>query len=173
LTAFPPEDICGFLQLSSGEWLALRSLLDPEVAETLQKELGPAREQKELGEGWHQSERGEVSMAVLPAPSDDDWGGLEIALPDGSRQQLIFQRNGMVVINGISGAWQLSQDGSLALEIQEPTRIVRERIWYSKPNLRLRCTLEQFLDGRPGRASFSSEIRRVTRPQESQLPSPD
>jgi hypothetical protein len=173
LSAFPPEDICGFLQLSSGEWLALRSLLDPEVAESLQKEPGPARERKELGEGWHQSERGELSMAVLPAPSDDDWGGLEIALPDGSRHQVIFQKDGMVVINGISGAWQLSQDASLTLEIKEPTRTVRERIWYSKPNLRLRCTLEQFLDGRPGRASFSSEIRRVTRPQGSPLPSPD
>jgi len=173
LTAFPPEDICGFLQLSSGEWLALRSLLDPEVAESLQKEQGLARQQKELGEGWHQSERGELTMAVLPAPSDDDCGGLEIALPDGSSHQLIFQRNGMVMINGISGAWQLSHDGSLALEIKEPTRIVRERIWYSKPNLRLRCTLEQFLDGQPGRASFSSEIRRVTRSQGSALPSPD
>ncbi len=156
MTAFPPEDICGFLQLSGGEWLALRSLLDPEVAESLQKEPGPARERKELSDGWHQSERGELSMAVLPA-----------------RNQLIFQRKGMVVINGISGVWQLSQDGSLALEIKEPTRIVRERIWYSKPNLRLRCTLEQFLDGQPGRASFSSEIRRVTRPQGSVQSKPD
>ena len=79
----------------------------------------------------------------------------------------------MVMINGISGACQLSNYGSLALEIKEPTRIVKERIWYSKPNLRLRCTLEQFLDGQPGRASFSSEIRRVTRSQGSALPSPD
>lgn len=172
MTAFPPEDISSFLQLSSGEWLALRSLLDPEIAESWQKLPELASEQMELGEGWHQSERGELILVVIPAPSNNHWGGLQITLPDGSIHQLIFQRDGTVVINGISGSWQLSQDGSLALEINEATRIVRERIWYSKPNLRLRCTLEQFHDGRTGRASFSSEIRRVQRPQEPPAPQP-
>jgi hypothetical protein len=41
---------------------------------------------------------------------------------------------------------------------------VRERIWFTKPNLRLRSSVENHADGRPGRASFSSEIRRVSRP---------
>ena len=61
------------------------------------------------------------------------------------------------------GRWQLAADGSLELEVEREGRLVQERIWFSKPNLRLRCTLEQSLDGRPGRASFSSEIRRVRR----------
>ena len=41
---------------------------------------------------------------------------------------------------------------------------LRERIWFNKPNLRLRSTIEQPADGLPGRASFSSEIRRVSKP---------
>ena len=41
---------------------------------------------------------------------------------------------------------------------------LRERIWFNKPNLRLRSTVEQRADGSLGRASFSSEIRRVSRP---------
>jgi hypothetical protein len=43
-------------------------------------------------------------------------------------------------------------------------REVRERIWFTKPNLRLRSTVETNAAGSPGRASFSSEIRRVSRP---------
>jgi hypothetical protein len=46
---------------------------------------------------------------------------------------------------------------------------VRERIWFTKPNLRLRSTVEHRADGTPGRASFSSEIRRISRPAD---PSP-
>ncbi|MFN9661594.1 MAG: phycobiliprotein lyase, partial [Cyanobacteriota bacterium] len=57
--------------------------------------------------------------------------------------------------------WQLTADGSVALELLEQGRWLKERIWFSKPNLRLRCTLEQTPDGQPGRASFSSEIRRL------------
>jgi hypothetical protein len=66
------------------------------------------------------------------------------------------------------GHWQLAADGSLELEVRLEGRVVKERIWFSKPNLRLRCTLEQSLDGRPGRASFSSEIRRVRRPEDGE-----
>jgi hypothetical protein len=42
--------------------------------------------------------------------------------------------------------------------------MVKERIWFTKPNLRLRSSVEQRGDGSPGRASFSSEIRRLSRP---------
>ena len=55
-------------------------------------------------------------------------------------------------------------DGSLELVITGDGREVRERIWFTKPNLRLRSTVETGVDGSPGRASFSSEIRRVSRP---------
>ncbi|MEY3769109.1 MAG: hypothetical protein RLZZ11_2179, partial [Cyanobacteriota bacterium] len=55
-------------------------------------------------------------------------------------------------------------DGSLELVSQQNGAELRERIWFNKPNLRLRSTIEQPADGRPGRASFSSEIRRVSKP---------
>lgn len=61
------------------------------------------------------------------------------------------------------GRWQLWPDGSLELTVRGPSVIVRERIWFTKPNLRLRSTVENHADGTPGRASFSSEIRRVSR----------
>ena len=61
------------------------------------------------------------------------------------------------------GRWQLWPDGSLELTVRGPSAIVRERIWFTKPNLRLRSSVEQRPDGSPGRASFSSEIRRVSR----------
>jgi hypothetical protein len=42
--------------------------------------------------------------------------------------------------------------------------MVSERIWFAKPNLRLRSSLAHRADGEPGLASFSTEIRRVSRP---------
>ena len=68
------------------------------------------------------------------------------------------------------GHWQLWPDGSLELTVRGASVIVRERIWFTKPNLRLRSTVENRADGRPGRASFSSEIRRVSRPAASAEP---
>ena len=52
------------------------------------------------------------------------------------------------------------------LVITAEGREVRERIWFTKPNLRLRSTVVTRTDGLPDRASFSSEIRRVSRPAE-------
>jgi CpeS-like protein len=62
------------------------------------------------------------------------------------------------------GQWTLWPDGSLELVISTPTGELSEKIWFTKPNLRLRSTVETRADGAPGRASFCSEIRRVSRP---------
>jgi hypothetical protein len=67
---------------------------------------------------------------------------------------------------GETGRWTLGPDGCLDLVINQGERQLRERIWFTKPNLRLRSTVEQLASGSPGRASFSSEIRRVPRPAE-------
>lgn len=40
----------------------------------------------------------------------------------------------------------------------------RERIWFTKPNLRLRSSVEHGAGGSAAQASFCSEIRRVSRP---------
>jgi hypothetical protein len=100
-------------------------------------------------------------MALLEPTSDTDWGGLEIFLANQANVRLIFHKTGTVAINSLLGHWRLGEDGSLVLTVETENRRLNERIWFRKPNLRLRSTLEQFADGRPGRASFSSEIRRA------------
>ena len=40
---------------------------------------------------------------------------------------------------------------------------VRERLWFTKPNLRLRSSVTNQGDGNPAHAHFSSEIRRVSK----------
>lgn len=167
MTVFPPEDICGFLHLSVGEWLTLRSLLDPN-AEAPRVVLEPAANAD--SQSWHESDRGDLRVTLLEATGAEDWGGWSISLPDQSTHTLVFQKDGTVLMNTLPGRWHLDKDGSLELELLEGSRTVKERIWYSKPNLRLRCTYE-CLDGQPGRASFSSEIRRLNRPSETSAPS--
>ncbi len=164
MNAFPPEDIRDFLQLSAGEWLALRSLLDPDGPERAEE----TRELAAPSQSWHQADRGELKVTFLEPQEADDWGGLEVCPPAGARVRLSFRRDGTVGLGDQRGHWQLAADGSLELEVRLEGRVVKERIWFSKPNLRLRCTLEQSLDGRPGRASFSSEIRRVRRPEDGE-----
>ncbi|MFN9622689.1 MAG: phycobiliprotein lyase [Cyanobacteriota bacterium] len=168
MNAFPPEDIRDFLQLSAGEWLALRSLLDPDGPEEVEEPLEKRLEPDAVSQRWHQAERGELKVSVLEPHGPQDWGGLEVCPPDGTSVRLSFRRDGTVELGNQWGRWQLAADGSLELEMALEGRVVKERIWFSKPNLRLRCTLEQSLDGRPGRASFSSEIRRVRRPEDAE-----
>lgn len=161
LNAFPPQDIGAFLHLNAGHWLTLRSLMGPDSPDLEMDSALPADGDQERGQSWHQADRGELRVAFFEATRDEDCGELEIAVPDGSSVRLIFQRDGTLLIGTVPGRWHLGADGSLEMAIREETRIVNERIWFSKPNLRLRCALEQFLDGRPSRASFSSEIRRL------------
>jgi hypothetical protein len=163
LAAFPPQDINSFLELNAGEWMALRSLLGPESGAMPNDTPNPNEDGLQRTETWHQSDRGELSIMLLE-PEDGTWGGWDVSVPGKERHRLIFLADGTLRWNIREGRWQMGNDGTLELELQADGRIVSERIWFSKPNLRLRCTLEQWQDGRPGRASFSSEIRRVSRP---------
>lgn len=167
MTNFPPEDICSFLQLNAGDWLGLRSLLEAEGEASSIGELPLGEEESEPSQPWHASERAEVRMALLQPTSEMDWGGLEIFPTNHPNVTLIFHKTGTVAINAVLGNWHLGEDGSLVLTVEEQNRCLKEHIWFRKPNLRLRSTLEQFADGRPGRASFSSEIRRVRKPEEN------
>jgi hypothetical protein len=168
LTAFPPEDIRDFLQLSAGEWLALRSLLDPDGPEGVEAQPEEGSETAADTQGWHQADRGELIVTFLEPQGEDDCGGLEVRPPVGASVRLSFRPDGTVGMGDQWGRWELGADGSLELEVEREGRVLKERLWFSKPNLRLRCTLEQSLDGRPGRASFSSEIRRVRRPEDAE-----
>lgn len=169
LAEFPPEDISSFLELNAGDWLALRSLLSPERALCLKGEVLRDGEGTTGAQGWHDSDRSDLHIAVLEPTSEIDWGGLEIVHSEQSKAKLVFRKDGTVMVGSRLGLWHLEEDGSLELAVEEEDRILKEWIWFRKPNLRLRCTLEQLEGGRPGRASFSSEIRRVSRPEERPL----
>ena len=164
---FPPSDLTAFLQLCAGEWMSLRSLFG----------LGQLEEGAN-GDEWHSSERGELVVTYLRAEHPAEPGGLLIAPKGHPERSLVFDRQGgfrasagasgtsaSAAASGTSpaGHWQLWPDGSLELRLKSGGTEVRERIWFTKPNLRLRSTVEHRSDGSPGRASFSSEIRRVSR----------
>ena len=150
---FPPATIEAFLRFCEGEWMSLRSrfLLGSEA---------------EAGEGdeWHSSERGELMVTYLEPEAGGEPGGLSVGPKGEPPRRLHFTADGGFRAGDQRGSWQLWPDGSLELTLTAGERELRERIWFNKPNLRLRSTIEQPTDGTPGRASFSSEIRRVSKP---------
>ena len=146
---FPPATIESFLRFCEGEWMSLRSRFV----------LGSEADAGE-GDEWHSSERGELVVRYLKGIP----GGLSVGPKDQAPRQLLFNADGSFSAGEQQGHWTLWPDGSLELVSQQNGAELRERIWFNKPNLRLRSTIEQPADGRPGRASFSSEIRRVSKP---------
>jgi hypothetical protein len=159
-SAFPPRDLRSFLLLCAGEWLALRSCLALGWTE------GESEEEAGKEGNWHRSERGELAVAWLEPQCAEDAGGLAVTPPDLPTRTLTFKENGTFEAEGVKGSWQLWPDGSLELRLSKGEHRIKERIWFTKPNLRLRSSVEQRADGSPGRASFSSEIRRVGRASE-------
>jgi hypothetical protein len=168
--AFPPRTIEAFLTCCAGDWLCLRSRFQLEEAGSGDQAVASGPEDSgDQEERWHSSERGELTVAYLAPEASGEPGGLEITPPDGGRHRLLFRTDGAFQGSSPDGAassgrWQLWPDGSLELSREQAGRSVRERIWFTKLNLRLRSSVEHHADGRPGRASFSSEIRRVSRP---------
>jgi len=151
---FPPATIEAFLRFCEGEWLSLRSRFL----------LGNALEAAE-GDEWHSSERGELVVRYLEGTP----GGLSVGPKDHPPRQLLFTADGRFSAGEQQGHWTLWPDGSLELVSEQNGTELRERIWFNKPNLRLRSTIEQPGQGMPARASFSSEIRRVSQPAASSL----
>ena len=174
---FPPSSIDAFLRFCAGEWLSLRSQLT--LGKVTAAQEAPAGDGAADGEAWHNSERTELTIAYLSPEAAGEPGGLEVAskTAPGQLTQVRFGSDGQFSStsqgNGSSdpvqseapqGRWTLWPDGSLELVISSPGGELCEKIWFTKPNLRLRSTVETAADGSPGRASFSSEIRRVSRP---------
>jgi len=135
----------------------------------------PGPTASEPQEQWHDSARGALLVAYLEPGEPHEPGGLQVTPPAldsraATPQRLHFQAGGSFerqdqAGNALShGTWQLWSDGSLELVQNGADSVVRERIWFTKPNLRLRSSVERGRDGSPSRASFSSEIRRLSRP---------
>ncbi len=178
MTPFPPEDIRSFLACCAGEWLVLRSRFSLDRSDPPSAENAAGRSGEEA-EAWHASERGELVVAYLEPEEGSEPGGLAITSParggsGRSTSRLRFSACGRFWspdgegsgADAIEGFWQLLPEGSLELTIRTRTTEVKERIWFTKPNLRLRSSVERRTDGKPDRASFSSEIRRVRPPLE-------
>ena len=159
---FPPEQIGAFLRLCDGEWMSLRSQFA--LGAISATDSDSAEDLDDDGDAWHSSERGELVVAFLEPEAAGGAGGLRVGPKDGVSQELQFSADGCFLSGNQAGNWQLWPDGSLELLIKGEGREVRERIWFTKPNLRLRSTVATGADGIPGQASFSSEIRRVSRP---------
>lgn len=163
---FPPREIGTFLRFCAGEWMGLRSHFALEAP----LEGGD-------GDEWHSSARGELVVAYLEPSSADSPGGLSLEARGETPRQLHFAADGLFSLGPCSpghnqggeqqGRWQLWPDGSLELTLEQAGGTVRERLWFTKPNLRLRSTILSPAQGGPSQASFSSEIRRVSRAADS------
>jgi hypothetical protein len=155
----------GSLDLASLDQADLKPA-DPAAPEP----ASPGEGEAALEETWHSSERGELVVSFLEPEGSASVGGLRVAAGGKGSAQLHFDDQGGFTASGgggegqSQGSWQLWPDGSLELRLSAGERLVRERIWFTKANLRLRSTVEQGADGSPARASFCSEIRRVGRP---------
>ncbi len=135
----------------------------------------PGPTASEPQEQWHDSARGALLVAYLEPGEPHEPGALQVTPPAldsraGPPQCLHFQAGGGFERRDQAGnaqsqgTWELWSYGSLELTQTGINTVVRERIWFTKPNLRLRSSVERGRDGSPSRASFSSEIRRVSRP---------
>ena len=164
----PPQDLAGFLRCCEGSWMSLRSRFD--LSSASEPAATADGDGEAPGDGWHQSERGDLEVRYLEGANAAEPGSLVSQPAGATAQRLSFHADGRFEAGGDGGpmshqgTWILWPDGILELSLQPDGRQISERIWFTKPNLRLRSTVEHHSDGRAGRASFSSEIRRVSRP---------
>jgi len=159
---FPPRDLASFLSLCEGRWLSLRSRFV-------------------LGDGdsdWHTSERGELVITALQTMDQSGMATLRVQGPEGRESWLWFHEDGGLSCGGEArpagvlppaaaarDQWHFWSDGSLELVLASREGHERcERIWFTKPNLRLRSTTAFLGDGSAVSASFCSEIRRLATP---------
>ncbi len=163
---FPPQEIGDFLRFCAGEWMGLNSTfaLDGPTALAAEDNAtpGPSASEPE-GDEWHTSERGELVVTYLEPQVGGEPGGLSQGPKGGLQQHLLFHSDGSYHCGADQGRWQFWPDGSLELVIDTQGQQVRERLWFTKPNLRLRSSVATQGDGNPAHAHFSSEIRRVSK----------
>ena len=159
---FPPQEIGDFLRFCAGEWMGLNSTFALDEPTALAAADDSTTSELE-GDEWHTSERGELVVTYLEPQADGEPGGLSQGPKGGLQQQLLFHSDGSYHCGADQGRWQFWPDGSLELVIEAQGQQVRERLWFTKPNLRLRSSVATQGDGNPAHAHFSSEIRRVSK----------
>ncbi|TGG96788.1 MAG: hypothetical protein ERJ67_00015 [Aphanocapsa feldmannii 277cV] len=149
---FPPRSVVELLQLCVGDWMSLRTLFTLSSQE----------------EGWDASQRGDLKVAWLDpqAASPANLGGLAMELPGGDALRLRFDgagdQGGFSGCDGRVGEWLRNPDGSLLLRWCRGEETCEERIWFTKPNLRLRVRMVcRSVTGEAEAGAFYSEIRRM------------
>nr|AUG32280.1 hypothetical protein PLO_281 [Paulinella longichromatophora] len=148
ITNFPPSSIEDFLSLCIGEWITLRSFF----------------ELSSDANNWHSSDR--CILSINLSSVEDKLKEVIIDNTNSSATTRYFLLDGCFMSeNSITGQWKLWADGSLELSYQKvlTNEEERERIWFTKPNLRLRSKITLNDDGTLLRAEFYSEIRRVNK----------
>jgi len=158
IASFPPQEIGDFLRFCAGEWMGLNSTFALDEPTAL-----AAEDDAPDGDEWHTSERSELLVTYLEPQVGGEPGGLSQGPKGGLQQQLLFHSDGSYHCGADQGRWQFWPDGSLELVIEAQGQQARERLWFTKPNLRLRSSVATQGDGNPAHAHFSSEIRRVSR----------
>ena len=159
---FPPQEIGDFLRFCAGEWMGLNSTFALDEPTALAAADDSTTSELE-GDEWHTSERGELVVTYLEPQAGGEPGGLSQGPKGGLPQQLLFHSDGSYHCGADQGRWQFWPDGSLELVLEAQGQQVRERLWFTKPNLRLRSSVANQGDGNPAQAHFSSEIRRVSK----------
>ena len=144
-SSFPPADAAAFLELCAGEWMSLRSGFELSC---------------DGDDDWHSSERGTVTVR-FDAAGEDALGRLSVEAPGGETTALTISAGA----GSSEGVWRFWPDGSVELTLQQGDGIeVQERIWFTRPNLRLRSTTAVDASGQPVQGSFCTDIRRVSKP---------
>ena len=150
ITSFPPKDLAGFLDLCAGSWMSLRSHF----------ELGNS------DAGWHRSQHDYIDVKRIAESAERCLGGIALKPPKGLEQELYLLADGHFNLRGArqaNGVWNF-RSGNLELSIcRDDGGLLTEWISFTKPNLRLRSTMATTAAGLPERASFASEIRRISR----------
>ncbi|GCE65211.1 phycobiliprotein lyase [cyanobiont of Ornithocercus magnificus] len=150
ITSFPPKDLAGFLDLCAGSWMSLRSHFELGNGDT----------------GWHRSQHDYIDVKRIAESAERCLGGMTLKPPKGLEQELYLLADGHFNLKGAqqaSGVWNF-RSGNLELSIcRNDGGLLTEWIYFAKPNLRLRSTMATAASGLPERASFASEIRRISR----------
>ncbi|MAR06902.1 MAG: phycobiliprotein lyase [Cyanobium sp. NAT70] len=152
-STFPPSNLNSFLALCVGEWMSLRSCFELTGGD----------------DDWHTSERGDVTVRFCDA-LEGAIGRLEVVPPKGVATNLLFEIDGGLKLTSVeglnqTGQWLFWPDGSVELTLaQAGGAVVQERIWFTRPNLRLRSTTAVDSEGVPLQGSFCTDIRRVSKP---------
>ncbi|BBL85825.1 hypothetical protein PMYN1_Chma12 (chromatophore) [Paulinella micropora] len=146
MMVFPPSSIEDFLSLCTGQWMALCSSFELSKSEN----------------NWHSSEKSMITIEL--SSLEGKFKQVVINTTSNTATTRYFSLDGHFTSEDSSfGQWSFRTDGSLELTWRNLLREEEEheRIWFTKPNLRLCSKITLNPDSTLLEAKFHSEIRRL------------